>query len=170
MSQAGLISTTSGPVPPSVPTKFTADDGNFAVPSSNNLNVFGDVGINTFIPTPGGNTLKIKVVTDSFTWSEKNANFNASIQNGYYCNNALIVQLPATSGLLIGNTIIVYVDTSSTVTIQANTGQFIQVGSIISASGGTTSSNTRGSLLELNFKPSDLTWHTISSMGSWTTT
>ncbi len=40
MSQAGIISTTSGPVPPTVATKYTADDLTTATPSSNNLNLF----------------------------------------------------------------------------------------------------------------------------------
>ncbi len=53
MSQAGIISTISGPVPPDVPTTFTADVG-VATPAANNLNVFGqtnfvddDAGIRT---------------------------------------------------------------------------------------------------------------------------
>ena|SRR5258708_6182741 len=152
-------------LPPDVPLQFTTDSG-IAVPAANNLNVFGGTGATT---SGAGSTITITVVNDSFTWSEKVADFNAAIQNGYYCNGALTVTLPATAGLTIGNTIIIYVDTSSAVVIQANTGQMIQVGSTISGSGGTTTSSTRGALLELNFKPSDTTWHTIASMGSWST-
>ena len=166
MSQAGIINTSSGPVPPTVPTQFTTDSG-VAVPAANNLNVFGGTGATT---SGAGSTITITVKNDGFTWSEKNTDFNAVVQNGYYCNGALIVTLPMTAGLVIGNTVIIYVDTASTVTIQANAGQMIQVGSAISAAAGITASNTRGALLELNFKPTDLTWHTISSMGSWTTT
>ncbi len=40
MSQAGILTTTAGPVPPDVPIQFTADSG-IAVPALNNLNVFG---------------------------------------------------------------------------------------------------------------------------------
>src|SRR5262249_50683522 len=119
--------------------------------------------------TGSGSTITITVVTDGFAWSEQNVSFNAAVEHGYYCNAALTVTLPPTAGLIVGNTVIVYVDTASTVIIQANTGQQIQVGNSLSSVAGTADSNTQGALLELNFKPSDTTWHTISSMGTWTT-
>ncbi len=169
MSQAGIISTTSGPVPPTVPTQFTADDGNVAIPAANNLNVFGDTGIETFVPVPGGDTLNIRVVTDSFTWSEEVTDFNAQIQHGYYCNASLTATLPVTAGLVTGNTVIIYNDTNSLVAIQTSPGQQIQVGDEVSSVGGGIGSNIEGGLIELNFKVSDSTWHTISSIGTWIT-
>ena len=104
-----------------------------------------------------------------FIWSEETTDFDAEVGHGYFCNAALTVTLPDTAGLALGDTIIIYVDTSGQVVIQANTGQMIQVGSEISGVGGTSSSNAQGSILELIFKPSDSTWHTQSSLGSWTT-
>lgn len=155
---------TAGSLPPTVPLQFTTDSG-IAIPAANNLNVLGGTGATT---SGAGSTITITVQNDGFSWSEQTLDFNAAVQNGYFCNAGLIVTLPTTAGLVIGNTMIIYVDTASQVTIQANAGQMIQVGSSVSAPAGTAKSNTQGAILELIFKPSDLTWHTQSSLGSWT--
>lgn len=167
MSQIYKPLSSSGPIPGNIPTKFLLDDSNIAVPLANEIIVHG-VGSTTSLGS--SNEIVITVINDGFTWSEQTTNFNAAVQNGYFCNNGLTVTLPATSGLVIGNTIIIYIDTSSSVTIQANAGQSIQVGSTISAAAGTAVSNTRGAILELIFKPSDVTWHTQSSLGVWAVT
>ena len=166
MSQI-IKSLLSGPVPPAVPTSFLLDDGNSAVPLANVLIVHGETGSTTSLGA--SNEIIINVENQGFQWSEQNSDFNASVQNGYFCNAALTVTLPATVGLTIGNPVIIYVDTPTPVVIQANAGQMIQVGSTISGAGGTTTSSTQGAILELIFKPSDLTWHTQSSLGVWDT-
>jgi len=163
MSQAGDISAVSGPVPPAVPTQFTTDSG-IAIPAANNLNVFGGIGATT---SGAGSTITITVTNDGYAWSEKNADFNIAVENAYFCNSLLTATLPDSAGLITGNSAIIYVDTTDTVTIQAGAGEFIQIGSNISVAGGTAASNTRGAILELVFKVSDLTWHTISSLGVW---
>lgn len=40
MSQIFLPLSSSGPIPPTIPTQFTADDATVAIPAANNLNVF----------------------------------------------------------------------------------------------------------------------------------
>ena len=154
----------SGPIPPAIPTSFLLDDTNSAIPTLNVIKVHG-VGSTTSLGA--SNEIVITVVNAGFTWSEQSVSFAAAIQNGYFCNAALTATLPASGGLVIGNSVIFFVDTASAVVIQAGVGEMIQVGSTISGAGGTATSNTQGSILELVFKPSDLTWHTISSLGSW---
>lgn len=60
MSQAGDISSTSGPVPPSVATSYVTNDGT-AIPALNILNVLGGSGIETYADPNNGNNLYIKV-------------------------------------------------------------------------------------------------------------
>lgn len=40
MSQIYKPLTSSGPIPPIIPTQFTADDASIAIPAANNLNIF----------------------------------------------------------------------------------------------------------------------------------
>jgi hypothetical protein len=158
----------SGPVPPSVATSYLLDDGNSAVASANVIQVHG-VGASTSIGA--SNEIVVTVINEGFTWNEETTSFAAAVQNGYFCNDALTATLPATAGLVIGNTIIIYVDTTGVVVIQANTGQSIQVGEGVSSPGGTATctAGQKGSILEIIFKPSDSTWHVQSSLGSWVT-
>jgi hypothetical protein len=165
MSQV-IKSLASGPVPPTVATSYVTNSGT-ATPSANILNVIGGAGATT---TGSGNTITVTVSNEGFAWTETSTNFNIPIENGVFANAGLTIFLPAIPALVLGNTVIIYVDTTSTVTIQSNTGQMIQVGNSVSVPGGVAVSNTKGSILELIFKPSDLTWHTQSSLGSWSVT
>ena len=124
MSQIYKPLSSGGTIPGNIPTKFLLDDGNIAVPLANEIIVHG-VGATTSLVS--SNEIVITIINEGFLWSEQTSNFNASVQNGYFCNNGLTATLQATSGLVIGNTIIIYVDTSSPVIIQAGSGLMIQV-------------------------------------------
>lgn len=155
----------TGPVPPNVATSYVTDNGT-ATPALNILNVNGGTGVITSAPG-SSNQIVITVQNIGFAWEEKNADFNAAVETGYFCNSTLIATLPASGSLVLGNTIIIYVDTTDVITVQAGAAERIQVGANISGVAGIATSNTRGASLELTFKPSDLTWHTSDSMGSW---
>jgi len=163
MSQAGDISSTAGPVPPSVPTQFTTDNG-VAVPVANNLNVFGGDGIST---SGSGSTITVTVVTDGFDWSEEvGPTYNISVDHGVFCNAAMTVNLP-TASLVTGDTVLIYNDFGATVTVQTGAGQRIQFGTDLSSVAGTATSSNIGDILELTYKLSDTAWHVIASVGSW---
>jgi hypothetical protein len=166
MSQAGFAVLEDANIPGDVATTYVTDMGT-ATPAAHILNVIGGIGTSTSAPG-NSNTIVVTVNNLGFQWSEKAVSFAAAVQNGYFCNAALTATLPASGGLVIGNSIIIFVDTASAVVIQAGGGEMIQISSTISAPGGTATSNTQGSTVELVYKPSDSTWHSISSLGSWT--
>ena len=150
-------------IPPQVATSYLLDDGNSAVPSGNVLKVLGGAG--TFTTLGASNQIEVNVVTDGFVWSEQIGVFFAQGENGYFCNNALSAFLPNAPAL--GTTIIIYADTAGAVAIFAQGTDRIQVGFNISIPGGGAQSTAQGSILELVYKPSDATWHSISSFGTW---
>ncbi len=155
---------TAGSLPPSVPLSFLLDDGNSAVAAANVVEVLGGSG--TFTSLGVSNQIKVNVVNDGFPWTDESITFNAVAQNGYFCVGVLTVNLPATPTQ--GNTVIIYVDSSSAVTVQANAGQTIQLSNTQSSVAGTVSSNTEGSVLQLVFRTADQEWHSIAQEGTWT--
>lgn len=169
MSQAGIINVAGGGGGGSPIQTLTGNTGGAVPPTANNINIVGS-GAVSVTGNSGTSTLTISVVTDSFTWLDEAISFPALPQFGYFCTGALTATLPLSAGLANGATIIFYVDTASAVTIQANTGQQINISNNLSTSAGTAFSNAEGSTLTLAFRIADSTWHGISSLGSWTTT
>jgi hypothetical protein len=147
-----------------VPTSFLLDDGNSAVPAVNIIQV--TQGNGTFTSLGASNQIKVNVINDGFPWTDKFISFLAVAQNGYFCTGLLTVTLPVAPTQ--GNTVIIYVDSASIVTIQASPGQTIQIGSGQSSIAGTAASNSEGSTLTLTYRTADTEWHAISVEGTWT--
>lgn len=102
------------------------------------------------------------------TWSDQSGSFGASVSNGYFITAASTPTLPAAPSQ--GDQIAFICDTGSTVTVTANTGQRIRLGSTQTASAGTAVSATIGNAIDLIYRSSDATWIALNSVGIWALT
>jgi hypothetical protein len=102
----------------------------------------------------------------TFPWSNQATGFTAAVNNGYVITAALTATLP--SGSVAGQTIQFIVDTAGALVIQAAGGQFIRLGSALSAANGTATSAARGDCITLVYSTSSTTWIANSAVGgSW---
>lgn len=119
--------------------------------------------------TNGHNTITISATGAGFAWSDTSGTFTASKENGYFITATSTATLPASPSE--GDTIAFIVDTTQILTITANTGQQIRVGSVISAAAGTCASNARGDSIELVYRSTGTTWFALTApQGTWTVT
>lgn len=159
---SGYSVAVTGNVPVNVPINFVTNSGT-AISSSNNINIFGAGGSST---SGSGNTVTITTAADVLPWTDELGDFNADVNNGYFCTAALTVTLPAMPSQ--GNTISFIIDTSSQVTIQANTGQFIAIGAETSTLAGTAKSTALGDNLILVYRSATSTWRSLEADATWT--
>jgi hypothetical protein len=160
MSQAGIANLSRSS--PTIPLQFTEDTG-VAVPAANNLNIVGGPGITT---SGSGSTVTISATGSGFNWQDQGVSLNPAVaNNGYFVTAAITITLPASP--TVGTSVSFIVDTASALTIQANTGQTIRVGNIVSASAGTAVSTLRGDALELIYRATNTSWEALSSIGTW---
>lgn len=118
--------------------------------------------------TNGANSISIAATTSAFTWTDQGTNFAASSNNGYFCTAALTATLPGSPSQ--GDVVRIFCDTGSTVTVTANAGQKIRLGSSVSALAGTAACAVQGNALNLVYRSSSAIWNAVSSVGSWTIT
>ena len=131
-----------------------------------NLTLTGSGGI-TVTGTPGTNSLDISGSGSGITWTDQAANFAAADVSGYFCTSALTATLPASPSQ--GATIKFITTTSSSVVIQANTGQTIILSTSSSSTAGTATSTASGSSLVLIYRSAETAWRAEGSIGNWTT-
>lgn len=155
---------TNGNVPTNVPINFITNSGT-AVSSSNNINVVGSGSTTT---SGAGNTVTITTTSNVLPFTDEAGNFNAVVNNGYFCTAALTATLPAAPTQ--GQVVIIETTSASSIVVQANTGQTINLGSGSSAVAGAATSTSVGNSLYLVFRSASSTWHSISTEGTWTLT
>lgn len=118
--------------------------------------------------TNGNNSITIAATGAGFAWSDTSGTFTAVKENGYFITATSTATLPSSPSA--GDTIAFIVDTTQILTITANTGQQIRVGSTVSAAAGTCANNARGDSIELVYRSTDTTWIALSVVGTWTVT
>lgn len=100
-----------------------------------------------------------------FTWSNQSAPFNAVKGNGYFITGTCTGTLPASPG--IGDTIKFIVQGAFVLTLQANTGQKIQISSNLSSAAGTQVSTANGDACTLVYNSTGLQWDAEAFVGAW---
>ncbi len=146
---------------------LTADTGGPLV--SNSFTLAGGTNIST---AGAGTTITFNATGfASFSWSVITANQTAAVNHGYFCNKAgtLVLALPAVSA--VGDTIEVSninAATGTQFTQAAGQQIFISNTSTTIGATGTLTSSLVGDSLRIVCRVANLTWQTVSMVGSWT--
>lgn len=112
---------------------------------------------------------QLSVITGGLSYNEISTNTIAQVNSGYFCvpGAGITVTLPASPA--IGDNVSIISD-GPNLTIQANTGQFIQMSNATSAVAGTALNTLAGDSIHLTYRASNNTWYAQSFNGSWTVT
>lgn len=118
--------------------------------------------------TNGANSITITATGAGFPWSDVSGTVNALANNGYFVTGACTSTLPGSP--TNGDVVKYIVDTTSTLTITANTGQRVRMQNALSGVAGTTANSQRGDSVELVYRSAASTWFSLSDNGAWITT
>lgn len=118
--------------------------------------------------TNGANSITITATGSGFPWSDVSGTVNALANNGYFVTGACTSTLPGAP--TNGDVVKYIVDTTSTLTITANTGQRVRMQNALSGVAGTTANSQRGDSVELVYRSAASTWFSLSDNGAWITT
>ncbi|MDE3022114.1 MAG: hypothetical protein KGI54_09655 [Pseudomonadota bacterium] len=129
---------------------------------TNGITVTGYINATTKLEI-NGNTLNAIA-----GWTDESSTFSPAVQSGYFVSGASTPVLPASPSQ--GDTISFIQDTSSTLTITGNTGQFLRIGSQLSVSAGVAVSTAQGNSVTFVYRSSDTTWIALSYIGTWAVT
>lgn len=142
---------------------LTGDDSVVVSPSSGNINVIGRSGSKT---SGSGSTLTVS----SPPFSQVGGAGTSTLNSGEFVTATAARTLPATAGLVNGDLVIYYATSANVLTVTANTGQTIRIGSAVSASAGTAASTAIGDSLTLRFDATAVSWRAVSVVGNWVVT
>lgn len=169
----------ANPTAHTLPVAEGASNFNFLGPLTNGQLLVGSTGVDP-VPatitagagisvTNGAGSITITAIGAGFAWNDNSGVFTAAKENGYFITATSTATLPA--GPSEGDTIAFIVDTTQILTITANAGQKIRIGTALSAAAGTAANNARGDSIELVYRSTGTTWFALNAPeGTWTVT
>lgn len=154
VSAAGFVTL----IPTGVALTITGNSGGALSPTSNNWNILGGPGVTT---SGSGSTLTI----NSVVFTDQGSSITVASDNGYFVTGAFVMTLPAAP--LQGELVVIEVETTSTVTVTANTGQIIRRSAQVTSTAGSITSGARGDSLVLRYRAANAEWVDMGGGGGW---
>ncbi len=142
---------------------ITGDSGGALSPTTGNWNILGLSGSKT---SGSGSTLTVK----SPPYADVGATGTSVLNSGEFVTGTYTRTLPLTAGLADGDLVEFICTTANILTITANTGQTIRLGSAVTAAAGTCVSTNIGDSISLRWSATATSWIATSSIGIWVLT
>ena len=153
-------------------TSVTLTDGQLAIGSSIGNPAAATITAGSGISVTNGHnsiTIASSAGPSPTAWNDENSSFPVLANTGYFVTATATATLPAAPSQ--GDTVYFIVDTTSVLTVTANSGQVIRIGSVVSATAGTATSNARGDAVILTYRTTGAAWIARSApQGIWTVT